>query len=110
MMQSRQDRPSTHEYSYDPYDRYAAVAPMLREQRGSKSVEHMEALRQSNPILGSLAPRQDRPSAHEYSYDPYDRYAAVAPILREQRGSKSVEHMKALRQSNPILGSLAPRQ
>jgi len=91
------DRPSAHEYTYDPIVRYNALNRLFREPRGAKSVEHKEVLRQSNPCYGSLAPSLDRPSAHEYTYDPLARYAALAPLLRPARGAKAFEHLRHLR-------------
>jgi len=102
------DRSSAHEYTYDPIVRYNALNRLFREPRGAKSVEHKEVLRQSNPCYGSLAPSLDRPSAHEYTYDPLARYAALAPLLRPARGEMGVAHKEVLRQSNPCYGSLAP--
>ena len=79
-----------------------------RVPRGAKSVEHLKVLRQSNPCYGSLAPKADRPSLHEVSYDPLTRWNVLAKSLAEPRGAKSLSHMEVLRQSNPALNSLAP--
>jgi len=104
----KRDRPSWHEISYDPLTRWVAMAPLLRPARGSKSDEHNEVLRQSNPCYGSLTPKRDRPSRHEISYDPLTRWVAMAPLLCPARGSKSDEHNEVLRQSNPCYGTLMP--
>ena len=98
------------ELSYEPMQRYNALAKTLSSPRGWKSPEHLEVLRQSNPCYGSLLPEQDRPSVHELSYDPMARYNALAKTLRRPRGWKSPEHLEVLRQSNPCYGSLAPLQ
>jgi hypothetical protein len=45
----------------------------------------------------------------ELSYDPLKRFITLAPQLKTPRGFKSVEHERALRESCPTLGSLAPR-
>jgi len=104
------DVPGPHELSYDPVLRYRQLAWAFREPRGTKSVEHMAALRQSDPSLGSLAPRVDRPAAHELTYDPVLRYRQLARSLRQPRGAKSVAHLAALRQSDPAYGTLYPRR
>lgn len=66
-------------------------------------------LRQSDPCYGSLAPSRDRPSCHEYTYDPVTRYHNLAPTsFRKQRGTKSARHLELLRQSNPCYGSQQP--
>ena len=46
-MVPRLDHPSAHELTYDPVTRYNALARSLRRPRGFKSVEHLQALRQS---------------------------------------------------------------
>jgi len=103
------DRPGLQEITYEPMARWAALAPMLREPKGIKSVEHLEMLRQSNPCFGTLAPKTDRPGQQEITFDPIARWAALAPMLREPKGTKSVEHLETLRQSNPCFGTLAPK-
>ena len=106
----RKDRPGRHEVTYDPLERYTTLAPTLKAPKGPKTIEHLEILRTSDPSLGSLAPRRDRPGRHEVSYDCLDRYIALAPMLKTPRGWKSVEHLEVLRQSNPCYGTLAPRK
>jgi len=101
---------SATEYSYDPVKRYQALAHTLRSPRGSKSEEHLEILRQSNPCLGSLTPKKTLAAVHELSYEPLERWAALARTLRSPRGAKSEEHLEILRQSNPCLGSLTPKK
>ena len=81
------------ELSYEPMQRYNALAKTLSSPRGWKSPEHLEVLRQSNPCYGSLLPEQDRPSVHELSYDPMARYNALAKTLRRPRGWKSPSHV-----------------
>ena len=98
----RKDRPGRHEVTYDPLERYTTLAPTLKTPKGSKSTEHLEILRQSNPCYGSLAPRKDRPNRAEYTYDPLDRYAALARSLRTPKGTTSREHKEVLRTSNPL--------
>ena len=39
------------EHPWEPCARWAAMAPYLREPRGSKSTEHLENLRCSNPLI-----------------------------------------------------------
>ena len=98
-------RPNRAEHSYDPLRRYAAIGDK-KMVRGFKSLEHEEALRQSNPAFGSLAPGLTRPNCAEHSYDPLKRFRAVGDKV--PRGAKSVEHLALLRTSDPCLGSLAP--
>jgi len=50
------ERVGRHELSYRPERRFAAMSKFMREPRGAKSVEHLENLRQSDPMYGSLLP------------------------------------------------------
>ena len=103
----RKDRPGRHEVTYDPLERYTTLAPQLKTPKGAKTIEHLEILRTSDPSLGSLAPRRDRPGRHEVTYDCLDRYIALARSLRTPKGTTSREHKEVLRTSNP--SALAPR-
>jgi len=107
---TRVDQPAEHEVSYDPMVRWNVLGKYLRQPRGFKGTEHEEVLRQSNPCYGSLLPRRDRPAAHEQTYDPVARWAAMAPHLSQPRGFKDTKHTEVLRQSNPCYGSLLPRR
>jgi len=93
----RKDRPAAHELTYDPVGRFCALARQMRTPRGFKSVEHLEVLRQSDPCYGTLAPRKDRPAAHELTYDPVGRFCALARYIRTPKGSKTPAHLSALR-------------
>jgi hypothetical protein len=110
VLRSANEQGTATEHPWQPEARYASMAKLHKEPRGSKSVEHLEILRTSNPDYGSLVPSLDRPSKQEVSYDPLKRYVALAPSLRVPRGSKSVEHLEILRTSNPDYGSLYPRR
>jgi len=90
---------SPTEHSWEPMRRWHAMEKQLREPRGAKSVEHLEALRQSDPAPGTLFPRKLRATATEVSYDPIDRWTSLSRYLREPRGTKTLEHIKALRES-----------
>jgi len=105
----RKSLPSVHELSYEPMERFAAMAATLRVPRGAKTTEHLAVLRASDPCLSSLAPRKSLPSVHELSYEPMERWAAMAGFLRVPRGAKTTEHLETLRQSDPDYGSLAPK-
>jgi len=76
--------------------------------RGAKTTEHLALLRISDPTFSSLAPDATRPSKAENSFEPVKRFAAMAWVAREPRGSKSVEHLEILRTSDPTYGTLAP--
>jgi len=89
------------EHPYSPLPRFKAMSSMLKAPRGSKTLEHERALRASCPSLGSLAPRRDRPSPCELTYDPVVRYALLAKVNKAPRGSKTLEHERALRASRP---------
>jgi len=89
------------ELSYDPLARYTQLAKQHKQPRGFKTLEHERALRASNPSLGSLAPRVDRPSPHELTYDPLARYTQLAKQHKQPRGFKTLEHLTALRASSP---------
>jgi len=105
----RQTLARAHELSYEPMERFAAMAATLRVPRGAKTTEHLAVLRASDPCLSSLAPRKSLPSVHELSYEPMERWAAMAGFLRVPRGAKTTEHLETLRQSDPDYGSLAPK-
>ena len=97
-----------HEVSYQPEKRFNAMAKYLRVPRGFKDVAHLEMLRVSDPCLGTLLPQCERVQKHEVPYRPERRFAALARQLREPKGTKSLEHLEALRQSDPCYGSLLP--
>eukprot|EP00967_Tisochrysis_lutea_P155925 scaffold313111_cov36-Tisochrysis_lutea.AAC.1 len=81
---------------------------MFKSPRGSKSLEHLRVLRQSDPCYGTLMPRLDRPSLHEISYDPLLRFSAMVKTYKQARGAKTMEHLRVLRHSDPCFGTLAP--
>jgi len=104
----RTDRPNGAEVSYDPLTRFNVLGNVEREPRGAKSAAHLEILRTSNPCYGSLAPRTDRPTCAEVSYDPLTRFNVLGNVEREPRGAKSAAHLEILRTSNPDYSSLRP--
>jgi len=99
------ERVGVHELSYEPEKRFNAMAKHVREPRGAKTSEHLETLRQSDPCYGTLEPLCERLGVHELPYRPERRFAALARLLREPKGAKTVEHLEALRQSDPCYGS-----
>ena len=102
------ERPNIAEYTYDPVRRFAALAHTFKPPKGYKSVEELEALRQSDPCYGSLVPSKERANIAELPYDPARRFSALAKVLREPRGAKPFEHLRNLRLSDPSYGALVP--
>jgi hypothetical protein len=48
-------------------------------------------------------PGASKPTQTEHSYDPCRRFRALSRSLRQPRGSKSSDHLTALRRSDPLI-------
>jgi len=95
--------------TYDPMRRWTAMAKHVREPRGSKSIEHLEILRQSDPTPGTLLPLAERVGVHELPYQPNLRFVFMAKHLSQPRGFKDSTHLAILRRSNPLAGVIETR-
>ena len=103
-------RTAKTEFSYEPQTRFNALAKSLKAPRGAKTTEHLEILRLSDPMYGSLMPAQERVGKHELPYDPSRRFVALSRLMDAPRGAKSLEHLENLRVNDPSYGSLVPQR
>jgi len=105
---SRQSDKSATEHPWEPMRRYAAMARVLKEPRGSKSAAHMDELRKSDPLV-SLHAWHDWQELHAQVKASWAAQIHQQRLLDHQVKAWSIERASRARAQHSATSATAPR-
>ena len=89
------------ELTYEPLERYRQLESLGALDEQAPVAEARTRAPRSTPVDETIG-------RGEMTYDPIARYNALARSLRRPRGFKSIEHLRVLRASDPLRGTMVP--